>query len=994
MAGMLRRTRVATAWLAIIIGASSAQAVVSSSTRARRTHDLGLEALPAAGLSRPVRDHVDVAWQAVPGVRRAAWQRLQAAAPGLDRVGWDAATAVPSRIWGRGLDVPGSVADGAVALAAAQAFLAAHIDLLAPGASPGDFVVAANDLDDGLRTIGMLQRHRGVPVVGGQVSFRFKHDRLFVIGSEALPDVTALLPRRRLGAIDVTARAYLATVADLDLEPATVTAAPPGEPAILPLIGKRGVLGYRVVVPVAIDGGAAGAWQVWADPDSGEPVARQSTTRFATGTVAFDAVVRWPGRPRQVLPAPRVDVTVAGAAATTSSSGVVTWAGNAPIAVTATVHGALVDIRNQAGDEATIMLTLAPDQTVIWRPGDDRDLDAQVSAFIHAGRVKDYVRTFAPDLEFLDEQLSVRVNINDECNAFSDGTNINFFRASDRCENTGTIADVVYHEFGHSMHAHSIIPGVGFFDGAFSEGLSDFLAITMTGDPGMGRGFFKDDTALRDLDPVGRETLWPRDIDEIHTTGTIFAGAMWDLRKALVEQHGPATGVTIANRLFYAAVRRAPSIPATLIEILAADDDDGDLANGTPHECAIRAAFGRHGLRTTAGIIDAAGAFATADPATTFNPRLKLVGLDARCGDEVRTVRLDWMPRGGNDSPRSGTAEAVVDGDHFRAQMPLPDDGDVAIYHFRVQFTDGSTMIFPDNRADPWFQVYRGDLMPLYCTDFEDNPFGEGWRAGGAPGVWQWGLPGGNRGVGDPGVASSGTRILGTGTSASAGGYPARATTWIESPTIDIGHWSDVRLHYRRWLNVEDGFFDQASIRVNDEVTWQNFSSQGNGSRTIHHEDKAWVFNDLALSPRILQHTVKVRWQIDSDEGFELGGWNLDDVCVVANIHSICGDGVQSGAEQCDRGDGNRDAADTCRTTCRVATCGDGIQDTVEVCDDGNHDNLDGCTDRCEVFDPFEEDDGGCCSTGGGDAGALFAPLGLGGLLLGRRRRRSTRPRR
>ena len=998
---MSSRLRFVATWLALAVGASSAQAVVSStstagsgagagsgavSAKVRRSHAVALEALPAAGLARPVREHVELAWQVVPGARTAAWQRLQAAAPGLDQVGWDASTQVPSRIWGRGLDVPGSVADGAVALAAARAFLAAHVDLLAPGSTPADFVLAANDLDGDLRTIGFWQTRGGVRVLGGQVSFRFKRDRLFVIGSEALPDVAVTLPRRHLGPVDVATRAYLATVADLELAPGAVTAGAPGELAILPLVGERGVLGYRLVVPVAIDAGSAGAWQVWADPETGAPLARRSTTRFASGTVAFDAVVRWRGRPRQIVAAPRLAVDTAAGAMTTTLAGGLSWAGDGALAVTTTVHGDAVDVNNLGGDDATTLLNLGPGQTAIWRPGDDRDLDAQVSAFIHAGRVKDYVRTFAPDLAFLDEQLLVRVNINDECNAFSDGTTINFFKASDECENTATIADVVYHEYGHAVHAHSIIDGVGFFDGAFSEGLSDFLAATITDDAGMGRGFFLSDSPLRDIDPPTSEAIYPRDLGEIHASGLIFAGAMWDLRKALIEQHGHTEGVQLANRLYYAAVRRAPSIPATLIEILAADDDDGDLANGTPHECTIRAAFGRHGMRTTGGRIEAEGAFAASTTETEFKPRLTLVGLDAHCGDDVRGVHLDWKPRGSNDSPRSGTAEARADGDQWTAAMPLPDDGDVAQYHFRVQFADGSSMVFPDNRADPWYQVYRGDVMPLYCTDFEDNPFSEGWSDGGTPGVWQWGLPGGSRGYGDPAAAYSGTRVLGTGLSESDGGYPSRASTWVESPTVDIGQWSDVRLHYRRWLNVGDGFFDQATIAVNGETAWQNLSSHGNGNKTTHHEDRAWVFNDVWLSPRIRGHEVKVRWQLDSDRDFELGGWNLDDVCIVANVHSICGDGQLSGAEQCDLGDGNRDAADTCRTTCRVPLCGDGIKDSLEVCDDGNGDNLDGCTDQCEEFDPPVDEPGGCCSTGAPAGPALLAPLLLGGLALRRRR--------
>ena len=118
--------------------------------------------------------------------------------------------------------------------------------------------------------------------------------------------------------------------------------------------------------------------------------------------------------------------------------------------------------------------------------------------------------------------------------------------------------------------------------------------------------------------------------------------------------------------------------------------------------------------------------------------------------------------------------------DRWTADMPLPDDGDVAAYHFRVRFVDGSDLVFPDNRADPWYQVYRGDVVPLYCTDFEDDPFADGWQVGGARGVWQWGQPGGSPGLGDPAAAYSGTRILGTGTSARPRADPAPASPGIE----------------------------------------------------------------------------------------------------------------------------------------------------------------------------------------------------------------------
>src|SRR6185295_15869716 len=59
---------------------------------------------------------------------------------------WDHDTDVPLRLWGPGIVTSGSVANPAIAEAAARQFLAAHLATLAPGASIGDFEVVANAL--------------------------------------------------------------------------------------------------------------------------------------------------------------------------------------------------------------------------------------------------------------------------------------------------------------------------------------------------------------------------------------------------------------------------------------------------------------------------------------------------------------------------------------------------------------------------------------------------------------------------------------------------------------------------------------------------------------------------------------------------------------------------------------------------------------------------------------------------------------------------------
>ena len=96
--------------------------------------------------------------------------------------------------------------------------------------------------------------------------------------------------------------------------------------------------------------------------------------------------------------------------------------------------------------------------------------------------------------------------------------------------------------------------GVGAFEGALSEGISDYLSATITDDSGLGRGFFVDapDGPLRELNPDGDEARWPEDISgqDPHETGLIIAGTLWDLRELLRDKLGDAAGTTLTDKIW------------------------------------------------------------------------------------------------------------------------------------------------------------------------------------------------------------------------------------------------------------------------------------------------------------------------------------------------------------------------------------------------------------------------------------------------------------
>lgn len=931
---------------------------------------IAADTLTAVGAQKQLRSVRSVDWAVKPSL---AWSRLEAT--GRWQAVWDSATGVPVRIWGSGIAAPGATDHADVAAQVARQALSDNLALLAPGAALSDFVLVSNVYDGNIRAVGFAQYSNGMRVLGGQVSFEFKHDRLFVIGSEALPNVMidtseARMSRAQLAAKDVA----LKNVVGL----ATATVSAPGEEAILPLIATDGIIGYRLVRRMTVEGGADGRYEGYVDAHTGEVVAVRSLNMYVDGTVKFHGVDRYPGRGRIDYAAVRAHVTVDGAPETTAMTGDVSWtSGTVPVGVSP--DGDLVTVVNKAamGMMVQSTLSLAPGGTAVWDASGVKEDDSQVNSYINVNIAKEWVReNVDAQMPTLDDQITANVNIAQDCNAFFDGTNVNFFHASAMCENTGEIQDVVFHEYGHRVHTAEIIDGVGAFDGAMSEGAADFLAASITKDSGMGRGFFFTDVPLRELDPPDMEYQWPRDIGEIHTTGMIFGGTWWDLRKALIAQYGETAGVVLTEKLWLGALRRSVDIPSSLIEALATDDDDGDLSNGTPHECLIRDAFGRHGLRTVSGSIEAPGTLET--NALALGVIIDVTGLSNRCGgDAVSGAQVDWKPAFGGTPSAGGTNAQLAGQNRFFAELPLAPQNTV-LYKVGVKFADGSSFTLADNRADPYYELYQGRTVKLYCTDFETNPFLEGWKTGTAdnsPSPFVWGTP--TAGATDPHAAFSGTHIV---AQVLDGDYQPKSEAWVETPEIDVGRYTDVRLQYRRWLGVEDSHFDQAQILANGTRAWINFSDNMGDNSATQHVDKEWRFQDLALTPYFSGHTVKVRWDLKSDPGLQFGGWQLDDVCIVANPNSVCGDGVKAATEQCDNGGSNSDTPNVCRTDCRFPMCGDGIIDNGEQCDDGS----DGSPDCSKTCKSLSTGSGGCCSTGGGQGSIVLALL-LGAIVMRRR---------
>ena len=145
--------------------------------------------------------------------------------------------------------------------------------------------------------------------------------------------------------------------------------------------------------------------------------------------------------------------------------GYTTGSGNAQIA--AGLQGPFAVIQNQSGptlQQAQTGGTVAPIDINFGAGGGDNDL-AQTSAFywVNVAHVLSQPALGPASLA----NLPVRTNINQTCNAYWDGSSLNFFRAGGGCPNTA-YSDVAMHEFGHGVDAAN----GGIANGGYSEDLA------------------------------------------------------------------------------------------------------------------------------------------------------------------------------------------------------------------------------------------------------------------------------------------------------------------------------------------------------------------------------------------------------------------------------------------------------------------------------------------------------------------------------------------
>lgn len=508
---------------------------------------------------------------------------------------WNPQSNTPSNIIGSGIQITsGEFLSEREVVATAESVIQAH-----PGVFKADLEnLRLHNAPRGLGkwAVHFQQTYHGMDVWGARVHLVFTDGgRLFAFGSDYYTDIN-VNPRPSIPASvawDIAARDLPVSLdARFSEDEADLLILP--EPISETQVEHR--LVWRVRVPTEEP---IGIWVTHVDAHSGRIIWRYNDVHFNFIGTTAGGVQRFSYcDPEQEEPLPYLRVQVSGVGnvyADVDGNWTVNYGGSTPQTVTATLYSPYVDVRRNSGTPGTFTGTAYPgvpfevrfDGANSWN--DERDVYQTIND------VHTFFLDFAPGFGYINQRITGYVRRPGSCNAYYNGT-INFYAEGGGCGNTGQMMDVIAHEFGHGIQA-AILGWQG--DQGLGEGNSDFTGSIITMDSVMGNGFYLNQcaTGIRDCN----NTLqYPQDVIgiPIHSAGRVICGFHWDAMMLLIDEYGEEQGrLRAAETWHFGRVLMQPTTqPAQVLATFIADDNDGDLSNGTPNYSAYCQGAMNHGF--------------------------------------------------------------------------------------------------------------------------------------------------------------------------------------------------------------------------------------------------------------------------------------------------------------------------------------------------------------------------------------------------------------
>ena len=605
---------------------------------------------------------------------------------------------------------PVQTVDAAAVGDAVLAFTRRHRDVL--GLDPVQLgAVRSVQVHPDLWQVSISQVYKGIPVRHGRFAASINHGNLVVIGTETWGTVRGLSTVPAVSAEAALAAGFgyaggrlshdeILRLPDLEILPV----APPEHQRGPAFAGPIGA-GYRhrlVWTFIFQRRPSRSNWELIVDAQDGEVLSFQDINQYADRGIAGGVypltntgICPTPetcGTMQSSWPMPFADTGLPAPNEFTNSAGIFDFLGGT---ATTTLTGRYVRVFDSCGGTSKsspagwINLAGANGQhDCASGIGTVGNTASARSVFYEVNKIAEQARGWLPFNLWLQSQLPANVNLNSVCNAFYDFVSINFYRSGGGCRNTGEIAGVFDHEWGHGLDDND----AGGALSNSSEAYADIAAIYRLQTSCIGHGFFEtanqgcgqtaDGTGYNvdeaqngaahcALDCSGvRDADWDKHADhtpdtalgfvctscfggsgpcgaQVHCAAAPSRQAAWDLvardLQAAPFNYDSQTAFLVGNKLFYhgsgniglwhactcGSSSSGCGVTNAYMQWLTADDDNGNLSDGTPHMTAIYDAFNRHGIACATPTPQNSGCATgpTAAPALTGTPGSYAAGL-------------------------------------------------------------------------------------------------------------------------------------------------------------------------------------------------------------------------------------------------------------------------------------------------------------------------------------------------------------------------------
>ncbi|HZI14190.1 MAG TPA: PepSY domain-containing protein [Myxococcus sp.] len=526
-------------------------------------------------------------------------------------------------------------------------------------------------INDALWHVSIPQQVDGLPVRHGRLVATLSHGNLVLLGTESWSNVTTSTKPTLDAQQALTAGGerfgLLETPGQLWKEPALELApvAVPDAPGFGEGYRHQLVWTYGFQNP-----GEHERWKVTVDAHTGEVLALEDDNHYLDATIKGGIYPltsteicnnnEMCGTMQANTPMPWANTGLAAPNNFTDGAGVYSYSSGS---ITTTLAGKYVRISDACG---AVSFSSANGNINMGGTNGQHDCTtggggagntpAARSAFYETNRIAELARGWLPNNTWLKGQLTANVNINSTCNAFWNGSTVNFYRSGGGCRNTGEIAAVFDHEWGHGMDDFDSGGNLSNSSEAYADIASIYrlqascvgYGFFSTSDRGCGKtpdgtGYNQNEaqsgaawcntrcSGVRDADYLAHANQTPATPQnfvctkcssstgpcgrQVHCAAAPARQAAWDLvardLQAPPFNYSSDTAFLLGNKLFYQGSGNVGTWHACnctagtsdgcgashgYMQWLAADDDNGNLNDGTPHMTAIHAAFNRHGI--------------------------------------------------------------------------------------------------------------------------------------------------------------------------------------------------------------------------------------------------------------------------------------------------------------------------------------------------------------------------------------------------------------